>query len=62
MNSDDEMQTFLRDGIGSTLRRRERVSHNFREGDQERLMRQLETKLDWSNFNSTRGTGSWEGS
>jgi hypothetical protein len=55
MNSDDEMQTFLRDGIERYYADAKESVTTFEKEIQERLMRQLETKLDWSNFNARRG-------
>jgi hypothetical protein len=55
MNSSDEMRTFLRDGLEGCYADAKELVTTFEKELQEQLMRQLEAKRDWSNFQATRG-------
>jgi hypothetical protein len=55
MNTDDEMETFLREGLERYYVGAKESVTTFETEIQQRLMQQLETKLDWSNFDARRG-------
>ena len=54
MNSNDEMQTFLRDGLQRYYADAKDSVATFETEIQERLMRLFEVKPDWSNFHPRR--------
>lgn len=55
MSSNDDIETFLREGIEKYYRPAKESVTTFETEIQEWLMRQFEAKLDWSNFQARHG-------